>query len=69
MKLRWLIANLFLLVLFLGFGAPSSSFYGKVIEIVDGDTIGIVSLNRPVKVELMAIDAPEMTAARSKHSI
>lgn len=62
MKLRRLIASFFLLGLFLCFGAPTraASFYGKVIEIVDGDTIRIMSLNRPVKVKLVAIDAPEM---------
>jgi uncharacterized repeat protein (TIGR01451 family) len=62
MKLRRLIASVFLLGLFLCFGDPTraASIYGKVIEIVDGDTIRIISLNRPVKVKLAAIDAPEM---------
>lgn len=63
MKLRRLIASVFLLGLFVCFGAPSkaASLYGKVIEIVDGDRIRLVSLNRLTSVKLMAIDAPEMS--------
>ncbi|HEY6232840.1 MAG TPA: thermonuclease family protein [Pyrinomonadaceae bacterium] len=34
--------------------------YGKVIEVVDGDSIVIENLNRPVIIELMGIDAPEL---------
>jgi uncharacterized repeat protein (TIGR01451 family) len=62
MKLRRTIASFCLLGLFVCFGSASkaASMYGKVIEIVDGDSIVIESFNRPVKIELMGIDAPEL---------
>jgi micrococcal nuclease len=37
----------------------AASFYGKVIEINDGDLITVSNQNRPVKVRLLGIDAPE----------
>lgn len=37
-----------------------SSLFGKVIEVNSGDVITIFNLNRPVRVKLMGIDAPEM---------
>ena len=37
----------------------AASLYGKVIEINDGDAITVFNLNRPVRVRLMGIDAPE----------
>jgi uncharacterized repeat protein (TIGR01451 family) len=62
MKLRRTIASFCLLGLFVCCGSASkaASMYGKVIEIVDGDSIVIESLNRPVKIELIGIDAPEL---------
>jgi uncharacterized repeat protein (TIGR01451 family) len=62
MKLRRTIASVCLLGLFVCFGsvAKAASMYGKVIEVVDGDSIVIESFNRPVKIELMGIDAPEL---------
>ena len=62
MKLRRTIASFCLLGLFVCFGsvAKAASMYGKVIEVVDGDSIVIESFNRPVKIELMGIDAPEL---------
>jgi endonuclease YncB( thermonuclease family) len=40
-------------------GIQAAPLFGKVIEINDGDTITIFNLNRPVRVRLMGIDAPE----------
>jgi endonuclease YncB( thermonuclease family) len=38
----------------------AASLYGKVIEVSSGDVITIVNLNRPVRVKLLGVDAPEM---------
>src|SRR6476619_3246584 len=38
----------------------ASSLFGKVIEVNSGDVITIFNLNRPVRVKLMGVDAPEM---------
>jgi endonuclease YncB( thermonuclease family) len=40
--------------------ANASSLFGKVIEVKSGDVITIFNLNRPVRVKLMGVDAPEM---------
>ncbi len=37
----------------------AASFYGKVVEIKEGDLITVSNQNRPVKVRLLGIDAPE----------
>jgi endonuclease YncB( thermonuclease family) len=37
----------------------AASLFGKVIEVNDGDVITIYNLNRPVKVRLLGVDAPE----------
>lgn len=53
-----------MLVLFIvalaGTTASAASLIGKVIEVHDGDLVTISSLNRPVKIRLMAIDAPDV---------
>lgn len=46
-------------LLFVSQEATAASLFGKVIEVNDGDTITIFNLNRPVKVRLLAVDAPE----------
>ena len=38
----------------------ASSLFGKVIEVNSGDVITIFNLNRPVRVKLLGVDAPEM---------
>ena len=43
--------------------ADASSLFGKVIEVNSGDVITITNLNRPVRVKLMGVDAPEMNQA------
>ena len=40
--------------------ADASSLFGKVVEVNSGDVITISNLNRPVRVKLMGVDAPEM---------
>ena len=41
----------------------AASLFGKVIEVHSGDVITIVNLNRPVRVRLLGVDAPEMDQA------
>src|SRR5690242_18519345 len=43
--------------------AKASSIYGKVVEVNSGDVITISNLNRPVRVKLLGVDAPEMNQA------
>ena len=41
----------------------ASSLFGKVIEVNSGDVITVFNLNRPVRVRLLGVDAPEMGQA------
>jgi micrococcal nuclease len=41
----------------------AASLFGKVIEVNSGDMITIFNLNRPVRVKLLGVDAPEMDQA------
>ena len=41
----------------------AASLFGKVIEVNSGDVITIFNLNRPVRVRLLGVDAPEMDQA------
>lgn len=63
MKLRRSFASFFLVGVFLFLCSPASagSLYGKVIEIIAGDEIRLISLNRPVRIKLIAISAPEVS--------
>jgi endonuclease YncB( thermonuclease family) len=58
-------AHLVCLVFFLVAAPPvnSASLYGKVIEVNSGDVITIFNLNRPVRVKLLGVDAPELNQA------
>jgi micrococcal nuclease len=59
---RILAASLFVVVMtLLGFhqDVRAASLFGKVIEVNDGDVITVFNLNRPVKVRMLGIDAPE----------
>jgi micrococcal nuclease len=38
----------------------AASLFGKVIEVNSGDVITIFNLNRPVRVKLLGVDAPEL---------
>ena len=51
------------IVIFCFVSADASSLFGKVIEVNSGDSITISNLNRPVRVKLMGVDAPEMNQA------
>ena len=41
----------------------AASMFGRVIDVSSGDVITIVNLNRPVRVKLIGVDAPEMDQA------
>src|SRR6185369_8844102 len=41
----------------------ASSLVGQVIEVNSGDTITILNLNRPVRIRLLGVDAPELDQA------
>lgn len=43
--------------------AAGADFSGTVVRIVDGDTLDVLVANRPVRVRLAQIDAPERTQA------
>jgi micrococcal nuclease len=61
-----LLAHVVCLVFFCVFAAATAkaaSLYGKVIEVNSGDVITIFNLNRPVRVKLLGVDAPEMNQA------
>jgi endonuclease YncB( thermonuclease family) len=49
----------FLLVTFFTANAEASTLFGRVIEVNDGDVITVFNLNRPVRIKLLAVDAPE----------
>jgi endonuclease YncB( thermonuclease family) len=63
-----LLAHLVCLVLFAfvsvaGVTVRAATLYGKVIEVNSGDVITISNLNRPVRIKLLGVDAPEMNQA------
>ncbi|HKG45374.1 MAG TPA: thermonuclease family protein [Pyrinomonadaceae bacterium] len=41
----------------------ASSLFGKVIDVSSGDVITIFNLNRPVRIRLLGVDAPELDQA------
>lgn len=41
----------------------AASLFGKVIEVNSGDVLTVFNLNRPVRVKLLGVDAPEMNQA------
>jgi micrococcal nuclease len=49
----------FLLITFVATSAEASTLFGRVIEVNDGDVITVFNLNRPVRIKLLAVDAPE----------
>ena len=49
--------------LFIAPHVSGASFVGKVIEVNEGDLITVSNMNRPVKVRLLGVDAPELTQA------
>lgn len=51
------------LLLFLLAAAPANEFEGRVVAIVDGDTIEVMRLGRAERIRLHGIDAPERKQA------
>ncbi|HEY3580284.1 MAG TPA: thermonuclease family protein [Pyrinomonadaceae bacterium] len=49
----------FLLLTLLCFNASAATLFGRVVEVNDGDVITVFNLNRPVRIKLLAVDAPE----------
>ncbi len=58
---RYLILAFVLFVL--AADVKASSLFGRVIEVNSGDVITIINLNRPVRVRLLGVDAPELDQA------
>jgi endonuclease YncB( thermonuclease family) len=54
---------LLLAICFIPLDVQAASLFGKVIEVNSGDVITIFNLNRPVRVKLLGVDAPEMNQA------
>ena len=50
-------------MVFSSMDVSASSLFGRVIEVNSGDVITIFNLNRPVRVKLLGVDAPEMGQA------
>ncbi|HET9526626.1 MAG TPA: thermonuclease family protein, partial [Pyrinomonadaceae bacterium] len=48
-----------LLLPFLCTSVKAATLFGRVIEVNDGDVIIVFNLNRPVRIKLLAVDAPE----------
>ena len=51
---------LLLAICVIPFDVQAASLFGKVIEVNSGDVLTISNLNRPVRVKLLGVDAPEM---------
>jgi endonuclease YncB( thermonuclease family) len=49
----------FVVLTFLSTPVEASTLFGRVIETNDGDVITVFNLNRPVRIKLLAVDAPE----------
>lgn len=49
----------FAFLTFLSTPVEASTLFGRVIEVNDGDVITVFNLNRPVRIKVLAIDAPE----------
>src|SRR5258708_32651061 len=60
MKFRHLVRILLLLALPLSFATrgSASSLQGKVVEVLDGKSIVLLSLNGPLKIKLVGVAAP-----------
>jgi endonuclease YncB( thermonuclease family) len=61
--LRHLAPFVFLCAFLCPPAVKAASLVGKVIEVNSGDVITIFNLNRPVRVRLLGVDAPEMDQA------
>lgn len=43
--------------------AHAATLFGRVIEVNEGDVIKVMNMNRPARIRLMGLDAPEMNQA------
>jgi|SRR5688572_20178506 len=57
MARRFILA--FFLTTLLATSVEAATLFGRVIEVNDGDVITVFNLNRPVRIKLLAVDAPE----------
>jgi endonuclease YncB( thermonuclease family) len=53
----------FLLLTLLSINVEASTLFGRVIEVNDGDVLTVFNLNRPVRIKLVGVDAPEAAQA------
>ena len=51
---------LLLAICFIPLDVQAASLFGKVIEVNSGDVLTVFNLNRPVRVKLLGVEAPEM---------
>lgn len=58
MKRRYFVLA-FLVVTFLSTSVEAATLFGRVVEVNDGDVITVFNLNRPVRIKLLGVDAPE----------
>lgn len=49
--------------LFLYFSSQEESYLGKVVAVIDGDTIGVMHEGKEIRIRLNGIDAPEKRQA------
>lgn len=61
MKRNFVLA--FLVLTLFAFDANAATLFGRVIEVNDGDVLTVFNLNRPVRIKLLAADAPESDQA------
>lgn len=60
---RYVLSLAIILSCFLSTDVEAASLFGKVIEVNSGDVITVFNLNRPVRVKLLGVDAPESNQA------
>ena len=60
---RYFLGLAIILSCFLYADVKAASLFGKVIEVNSGDVITVFNLNRPVRVKLLGVDAPELNQA------
>lgn len=58
----------FLMFVALSWPALSADIQGKVVRILDGDTLEVINAKRPVRIRLAGIDAPEKKQAYGRWS-
>lgn len=59
MRALHLVILLATVIIFGALPVNAATLFGKVIEVPDGDVITIMNMNRPARIRLMGVDAPE----------